>query len=190
LRPSNGLVYTTNRSPEMQGWFGKELAELIASPNVQLEIYVTNSKTASKPISKKDPVLEVHVAEIPQSIAGSSIEVRARSSGRGSSPPRKQEFEVRISAVPTENANNIDLEKLGSETASSSTTDSNLPLTIGRPNLKESIRTILSRTGEIERTIVAACGPDGLMRTTRLVVGDLMVSSGRSVNLHCEKFGW
>lgn len=66
----------------------------------------------------------------------------------------------------------------------------NLPVMLGRPDISATIRSIVSSTEEHERTIVAACGPESLMRDTRCVVGDLVANSGRSAELHCEQFGW
>ncbi|KUJ13772.1 uncharacterized protein LY89DRAFT_650762 [Mollisia scopiformis] len=88
---------------------------------------------------------------------------------------------------------NTDPEKLEPDTHSPSTSESaqsTLPVILGRPDINAIVRSIVFGTEEQERTIVAACGPNGLMRDTRAVVGDLLVTSGRSVELHCEQFGW
>ncbi|KAE8449041.1 hypothetical protein EG329_008629 [Mollisiaceae sp. DMI_Dod_QoI] len=83
-----------------------------------------------------------------------------------------------------------DPEKSASGNCSPSTPAMTLPVRLGRPDINAIIRSIASGTEEQERTIVAACGPKGLMRETCDVVGDLVVHSGRSVTLHCEHFGW
>jgi hypothetical protein len=44
--------------------------------------------------------------------------------------------------------------------------------------------------GEIDRIIIAACGPDGLMKNVRRVAADCITVKGPSVELHCEQFGW
>jgi Ferric reductase NAD binding domain len=76
------------------------------------------------------------------------------------------------------------------ESFASDTQSSTLSVMDGRPDISAEIRAIVSGMEEHERTIVAACGPESLMKETRAVVGDLVVSSGRSVTLHCEQFGW
>jgi hypothetical protein len=77
-----------------------------------------------------------------------------------------------------------------SASGNSSPSVANLPVMLGRPDINATIRSIVSGTEEHEKTIVAACGPESLMRDTRGVVGDLVANSGRSVELHCEQFGW
>lgn len=68
--------------------------------------------------------------------------------------------------------------------------ESTLPVMLGRPDISATVRGIVSTTGEHERAIVAACGPESLMRETRSVVGELVKKSERSITLHCEQFGW
>ncbi len=83
-----------------------------------------------------------------------------------------------------------DPEKLTSTSGSSSPQKLSLPVTLGRPDISATIRHIVGATDDHERTIVAACGPESIMREARDVVGALMKSSGRSVTFHCEQFGW
>jgi hypothetical protein len=61
---------------------------------------------------------------------------------------------------------------------------------LGRPDISATIRDIVGAIDDHERTIVVACGPESLMREAQGVAGALMESSGRSVTLHCEQFGW
>jgi hypothetical protein len=65
-----------------------------------------------------------------------------------------------------------------------------LPVILGRPSISVILRDFVSATEEHERTIVASCGPESLMKETRSVVRDLVAGSGRSVAFHCEQFGW
>lgn len=83
-----------------------------------------------------------------------------------------------------------DPEKSALESYSPTTPDSDAPVRLGRPDIGASIREIVSSTQIQESTIVAACGPNSMMRETRTVIGDLVARSGRSVQLHCEQFGW
>lgn len=83
-----------------------------------------------------------------------------------------------------------DAEKSALDSYSPTTSDSDSPVKLGRPDISALIRGIVNSTEIHASTIVAACGPNGMMRETRAVVGDLVARSGRSVQLHCEQFGW
>lgn len=140
-------MLTHHPTPEMQTWFSKELAELSASPLVNLTIYVTRSIDAMSNTN----VDSDHEKSIQKSASDADPEKSA------SSPTSPQ---------------------------------STLPIMLGRPDISATIRAIVGDSGEMERTVVAACGPESLMRDTRGVVAGLVVGSGRSVELHCEQFGW
>lgn len=99
------------------------------------------------------------------------------------------------SSDPDTSPRPIDSEKAAasgshSPTSSSSEPSQNHAVVLGRPDIGAAVRTIVNGSAEDERTIVAACGPDGMMSDVRAVVGELVVGSGRSVTLHYEKFGW
>ncbi|CZR58623.1 related to ferric-chelate reductase [Phialocephala subalpina] len=106
-------------------------------------------------------------------------------------PPEKQAPNEVITRAQSFEKSETDPEKAASGSCSptSPTTDT-LPTMLSRPDISTTIRSILSVTSEEERTIVAACGPVGLMKDVRDVVGDVVVDSGRSVAFHCEQFGW
>jgi hypothetical protein len=84
-----------------------------------------------------------------------------------------------------------DPEKLvsGSVSCSPTTRELSLPVMLGRPDISAIVRQFVSATEQYERTIVAACGPESLMRETRGVARELVATSRRSVTLHCEQFG-
>jgi predicted ferric reductase len=67
---------------------------------------------------------------------------------------------------------------------------SGLVLNPGRPNVSELIRNAIQAAGKDERIIVSACGPHDLMNITRKTVAKEIGSCGKSVELHCEEFGW
>lgn len=60
----------------------------------------------------------------------------------------------------------------------------------GRPDTATLIREAVLSTPATGRVLVAACGPDGLMRTVRDVTASLIRGDGPGVELHCEQFGW
>jgi hypothetical protein len=75
-------------------------------------------------------------------------------------------------------------------TRASSTSESNISMVPGRPDIGAKIQDIVARTEAHKRIIVAACGPDSLMMEARRAVAALMASQDTSVTLHCEQFGW
>ncbi|KUI55365.1 Ferric/cupric reductase transmembrane component 2 [Cytospora mali] len=60
----------------------------------------------------------------------------------------------------------------------------------GRPDTAALIRGAVSSTPSHQRVLVAACGPDGLMRVVRDTTASLIRGDGPGVELHCEQFGW
>ncbi|KAL2162392.1 hypothetical protein VTH06DRAFT_7305 [Thermothelomyces fergusii] len=64
------------------------------------------------------------------------------------------------------------------------------PVKIGRPDAASVIRDAVKTTPRNKRVLVAACGPDGLMRVVRDTTAKLIVAHGPAVELHCEEFGW
>ena len=63
-------------------------------------------------------------------------------------------------------------------------------VTAGRPDTATMIREIVSSTPASQRVLVAACGPQGLMKVTRDTTAKVIRASGPAVELHCEQFGW
>jgi hypothetical protein len=64
------------------------------------------------------------------------------------------------------------------------------PVKAGRPDAASLIREAVKTTPRNQRVLVAACGPDGLMRVVRDTTAKLIVGDGPAVELHCEQFGW
>ncbi|KAK4126680.1 hypothetical protein N657DRAFT_566591 [Parathielavia appendiculata] len=60
----------------------------------------------------------------------------------------------------------------------------------GRPDAASLIRDAVGSTPRNGRVLVAACGPDGLMRVVQDTTARLIVGDGPAVELHCEQFGW
>lgn len=76
-------------------------------------------------------------------------------------------------------------------TAGSSTADDHRDvLKSGRPDTATLIREAVQSTPPQQRVLVAACGPDGLMRVVRDTTASLIRGDGPGVELHCEQFGW
>ncbi|KAI3393953.1 hypothetical protein diail_3432 [Diaporthe ilicicola] len=63
-------------------------------------------------------------------------------------------------------------------------------LKAGRPDTATLIREAVQSTPPHQRVLVAACGPNGLMRVVRDTTASLIRTDGPGVELHCEQFGW
>lgn len=75
--------------------------------------------------------------------------------------------------------------------AGSSTADEHRDvLKPGRPDTASLIREAVQSTSQHQRVLVAACGPNGLMRVVRDTTASLISGDGPGVELHCEQFGW
>lgn len=61
---------------------------------------------------------------------------------------------------------------------------------VGRPDTATIIREVVSSTPASGRVLIAACGPDGLMKVVRNTTASLIRGDGPGVELHCEQFGW
>ncbi|KAK3994646.1 putative ferric reductase transmembrane component [Cladorrhinum sp. PSN332] len=64
------------------------------------------------------------------------------------------------------------------------------PIKSGRPDTASLIRDAVRTTPSNQRVLVAACGPQGLMRVVRDTTASLITGDGPGVELHCEQFGW
>lgn len=60
----------------------------------------------------------------------------------------------------------------------------------GRPDTATLIREAVRSTPQNQRVLVAACGPNGLMRVVRDTTASLISGDGPGLELHCEQFGW
>jgi len=65
-----------------------------------------------------------------------------------------------------------------------------LNIQAGRPEVRKIIQEAIGSCDKNEKIIIAACGPDSMMAITRQCVVDNIKTSGPSVELHCEQFGW
>jgi predicted ferric reductase len=60
----------------------------------------------------------------------------------------------------------------------------------GRPDVETLIKDVVAKAGKDEKVLIAACGPEGLMRSVRRTAAGCITVEGPSVELHCEQFGW
>jgi hypothetical protein len=65
-----------------------------------------------------------------------------------------------------------------------------LPVEQGRPDVAALVKEAVGSVGKDKRVLIAACGPDSLMKVVRNTAAGLITKDGPSVELHCEQFGW
>ncbi|KAF8851173.1 hypothetical protein BDZ45DRAFT_632015 [Acephala macrosclerotiorum] len=165
----------TVREQETISWFQKELAELQTSHRVNIILHATcpsiHESASLSPISPVDEekALTFHTPT-PRSPIPNSPDLAL------SEDPEKDD----IHHTQTSHRH-IDH-------AWSSTSSVNiLP---GRPDVDGIIRKVVAKTGDDQRVVIAACGPDGLMWSVRKTAAGCIQVRGPSVELHCEQFGW
>ncbi|KAI0164313.1 ferric reductase NAD binding domain-containing protein [Hypoxylon sp. FL1284] len=76
------------------------------------------------------------------------------------------------------------------EVPSSSPSTVDLPIIVGRPDTEALIRSAVESVGKDQRVLIAACGPDGLIKVVRNVAASCISVGGPAVEVHCEQFGW
>ncbi|KAI1850219.1 hypothetical protein JX265_002116 [Neoarthrinium moseri] len=65
-----------------------------------------------------------------------------------------------------------------------------MPVEEGRPDVVALLQEAVKSSGRDKRILIAACGPDGLMKAVRNTAAGLITKDGPSIELHCEQFGW
>ncbi|KAF3008065.1 hypothetical protein E8E14_007639 [Neopestalotiopsis sp. 37M] len=93
---------------------------------------------------------------------------------------------------PTEDPEKDDIRaivcRMGKRTVTTGSID--LPVEQGRPDVAALISEAVKCVHKDKRVLIAACGPDGLMRLVRNTAAGLITKDGPAVELHCEQFGW
>ncbi|KAK4042644.1 ferric reductase NAD binding domain-containing protein [Parachaetomium inaequale] len=195
--PKNIVFIWSVKKHENLSWFKEQLEFLRThahSPKVNVSLYVTRD-----PLSTSDLPSE-------SDSDGSDRAARFDSSSVGTaSPPMSP-----VGPDPEKNAHNAaapavrrpslsqsdrehsgsDEKDLGTTVAARSPTFFDHPVKAGRPDAASLIRDAVRTTPRNQRVLVAACGPDGLMRVVRDTTAKLIVGDGPAVELHCEEFGW
>lgn len=78
--------------------------------------------------------------------------------------------------------------RMGAQTTTTGFID--LPVEQGRPDIAALIQEAVRSAGKEKRVLIAACGPDGLMKVVRNTTAGLITKDGPAIELHCEQFGW
>ena len=200
----------TTRSTENLSWFRDQLDLLRThahSPKVNISLYVTREPSSTSDLpgggSGQDGVRSDSSSEGTDSPPLSPV----------GSDPEKNPPQVSSSAIRWPTLAHGDLEKemqgvietrvehggsaSGKDATTTTTTTAAVsrtvfeyPVKAGRPDAASLIREAVKTTPRNQRVLVAACGPDGLMRVVRDTTARLVVGDGPAVELHCEQFGW
>lgn len=199
------------KQTENLSWF-KEQLELLRThpqaPNVKVSLYVTrtpvgidsssesegsssggrfDSSEDSPPLSPISPIgldLEKNAISTPAPVA-LPISGDEKENGTTTTDPTSPVTPVTPTA-PTAPATRA----THSTKRAVTTTYYEHPIKAGRPDTATLIRDAVRTTPRNQRVLVAACGPDGLMRVVRDTTARLIVGDGPAVELHCEEFGW
>ncbi|KAK0111505.1 hypothetical protein ONS95_001860 [Cadophora gregata] len=169
----------TVREQETLAWFSKELAQLRASPRVNITLHSTRpSYTGSpaSPIDDSSPISPTSPLDIEKQLSFASTTPFA------TRHPDPFPIDVEKTRVITHGgpANPWD----------SSTSVTSVAVLPGRPNVDVLIRDIVAKATDEERIAIAACGPDDLMWCVRKTATNCIKVKGPSIELHCEQFGW
>ena len=182
---------------ENLSWF-KEQLELLRthahSPMVNVSLYVTRDPMATSDLpTESDSDSADHAGRFDSSSVGTSSPPM---SPVGPDPEKNAHDTAapagrRASLTQSDREHSGSDEKdLGTTAAARSPTFFDHPVKAGRPDAASLIRDAVRTTPRNQRVLVAACGPDGLMRVVRDTTAKLIVGDGPAVELHCEEFGW
>ncbi|KAK4240213.1 hypothetical protein C8A03DRAFT_42254 [Achaetomium macrosporum] len=205
--PKNVVFVWSVREHENLTWFKEQLQFLKThphSPKVNISLHVTRAPSST--------------AGLPSGSSSRDHSARCDSSSEGTETPplspvgvdlEKTAPQIPASALCWPPLGHGDLEKemeLAIETrlehggapekdatttaAAMSSTFFDYVVKTGRPDAASLIRDAVNSTPRNQRVLVAACGPDSLMRIVRDTTAKLIVSDGPAVELHCEQFGW
>lgn len=168
--------------PANLSWFADHLQILKThphSPKVTTSLYISEASTSSSPSSSSEDVRRRSTSEGEKTLTGTS------------SPATAPSLRT-IHPTSTAAAAAADPEKDAplALVASSSSSSHGHAVRFGRPDTATLIREAVAATPATGRVLVAACGPEGLMRVVRDVTAGLIGGEGAGVELHCESFGW
>ncbi|PVH81985.1 hypothetical protein DL98DRAFT_621553 [Cadophora sp. DSE1049] len=169
----------TVREQETLAWFSKELAQLRASPRVNITLHSTRPSYTGSPASPVDgtsPTSPTSPLDIEKQLSFASTTPFAT---RHPDP-----FPIDLEKTP------VITHGGPSNPWDSSTSVTSVAVLPGRPKVDVLIREIVAKATDEERIAIAACGPDDLMWCVRKTATNCIKVKGPSIELHCEQFGW
>ncbi|KAI1764445.1 ferric reductase NAD binding domain-containing protein [Hypoxylon sp. FL1150] len=168
-------------------WFTEHLNTLrnhYHSPKVSLKVHVT--RLASSPLAPGSSSIA------RTSASGSSTDLAPSASAELEKVVDLSTASGQISAGPTPYQSDREerFSQRHVEIASSTASMVDLPIIVGRPDTGALIRSAVGSVGRDQRVLVAACGPDGLIKVVRNVAAGCISVDGPAIEVHCEQFGW
>ncbi|KAI9698500.1 MAG: hypothetical protein M1836_004081 [Candelina mexicana] len=165
------------RTSETLSWFTTELRTLKSHPNVNLFLHVTD--ILANKTSKSSSTTDIELLPLPQ-----NMHLSAAADSITPTPNSEIPDPINASSINPSHADPIALAKA---------TPMDLPVapqTGERPNLGAAIKEAINAAGREERVVVGVCGPQGMVTEARRAVGESIKTSGPSVELHVEGYGW
>jgi len=176
-------MYRADECIDLLSWFSKELFELRASPNVNVNLYSTRSPY---PTILQNPTNTPPTPPSPSEKETFSPP-QAHSTSSPTQPIRSQEADI-------EKHSESSLPSTAKENTYSTSWESpsSLGITIrsGRPDIPSLIKEVVRNTNNGERIAIGACGPESLMGAVRDTAAVSITIGGPSIELHTEQFGW
>lgn len=145
--------------------------------------------TSSGEASDSSPINPIGGHEMNEKAPGQEIFTTAKIRGHNHTardPEKGPTGSANYQRTPSDSSLATSYSAAGSSTAD----DHRDVLKCGRPDTATLIREAVRSTPPHQRVLVAACGPDGLMRVVRDTTASLIRGDGPGVELHCEQFGW
>ncbi|KAI1416244.1 ferric reductase NAD binding domain-containing protein [Hypoxylon sp. FL1857] len=177
------------RKHENLTWFTQHLDNLrnhMHAPRIALKVHIT--RLSQSPLNRDSSLERPSASDSSTTDLGPTALEKGADyiavSGPASSAATRYESE-REGEGEREKYNT---QHLGIPSASSSTTE--LPVIIGRPDTEAEIKAAVQALGKDQRVLIAACGPDRLTNTVRNVAATCISADGPAVEVHCEQFGW
>ncbi|EPS39778.1 hypothetical protein H072_6235 [Dactylellina haptotyla CBS 200.50] len=170
-------------------WFEKELEELRNCPVVNLRIFVTREPSDlvnTHPESPTNGTAEDLHRSLPihdSTESGLTIDEKPGSSSGVHSND--------ILSVP-EKALELTIDTRIKPLSRSGSVGSMSPCYFesGRPDMDAIVKEATRNANQHDLIAVGACGPTELMRRARNATAAAITTSGASISLHCEQFGW
>ncbi|KAK0707580.1 ferric reductase NAD binding domain-containing protein [Lasiosphaeris hirsuta] len=199
--PKNIVFIWSVREHENLSWFKEQLETLKThahSPKVNVSLYVTRSP-ASPPHTHGHDARAARPTSI-QSSEGEESPPLSPATDVGKTAPQlpvpqrqalaERDLEKEMEQVIETRVEHPVSDKDGAAATTTISQASHHPIKAGRPDVGFLIRDAVTTTPSNQRVLVAACGPDGLMRVVRDTTAKLIRGDGPGVELHCEQFGW
>lgn len=193
---------------ENLSWFREQLDMLKThahSPKVNVSLYVTRAATSDSDLPNGSGNSDRAANSRSSSEAASSAGADSPPLSPATADPEKTAPRLPASwptmasgdlekemerAIETRIEHGGTAEKDATTTAAMSSHSYDYPVKSGRPDVASLVRQAVAMTPQNQRVLVAACGPDGLMRVVRDTTAKLIIGDGPAVELHCEQFGW